>query len=120
MRKMGIAMLTIAWKIVSHAAHTQFTPNARPYHPNDPEATCGSVGLKNVVTANPSSTIPYAAPRRRIPDHPDFQRRDTSRTTSTPVPYSHRFRSAWIGLSHASGGVDPVIASGRSAANNTK
>src|SRR3972149_10019951 len=119
MRKMGKAMLTIAWKVVSQTAHTQFTPKRRPYQEREPDATWGRVGSKNVISARPSSMIPYAAPIMRIPGQPVFHRKESSRTTRTPVPYSHRFRRSWIGLSHARGGVDPVIASGRNAARKT-
>src|SRR3972149_1736151 len=114
MRKMGNAMLTVAWKVVSQTAQTQFTPKRRPYQEREPDATWGSVGSKNVANARPSSMIPYAAPRSKMPGHPAFHRRESSRTTRTPVPYSHRFRRAWMGLSHARGGGDPGSAPGRS------
>jgi len=64
--------------------------------------------------------IPYAAPRRRIPGQPAFQRTASSRHTRTPEPYSQRRRPTRNGFSQPAGGVDPVIASGRTAARRTR
>src|SRR5437879_6252831 len=105
MRKIGIAMLTTAWWIVSHTAQTQFTSNHRPYQARVPRSI--QPGSKNDFTARPSSMIPYAAPRRRMLGHPVFQRTAVSRMTRTPAPYSQINNSAAIGFSHSRGGVDP-------------
>src|SRR2546425_2207287 len=104
-RKIGIAMLTTAWYIVSHTAQTQFTSSHRPYQPSVPRSI--QPGSKNDFTARPSSMIPYAAPRRRMLGQPVFQRTAVSRMTRTPAPYSQINSSAAIGFSHSRGGVDP-------------
>src|SRR6266581_4141684 len=104
-RKIGIAMLTTAWLIVSHTAHTQFTSNHRPYQPSVPRSI--QPGSKNDFTARPSSMIPYAAPRRRMLGHPVFHRTAVSRMTRTPAPYSQIRRSGVIGFNHSTGGEDP-------------
>src|SRR2546422_8201623 len=117
-RKMGNAELDAAWKIGSHIVHTQFTPAQWPYEPSTP--TTGEFGSNIVFTVRASSMIPYAAPRRRIPGHPARQRMESSRHTRTPAPYSQRRRPTVIGVSPRSGGVDPVIASGRRTARPTR
>src|SRR6266581_2867740 len=117
-RKIGIAMLTTAWLIVSHTAHTQFTSNHRPYQPSVPRSI--QPGSKNDFTARPSSTIPYAAPRRRMLGHPVFQRTAVSRTTKTPAPYSQIKNNAAIGFSHSRGGVDPESISAMTGERRTR
>src|SRR2546429_1368555 len=105
MRKIGFAMLTTGWQIVSQTAQTQFASSHRPYQPSVPRSI--QVGSKNDFTARPSSMIPYAAPRSMMLGQPVFHRTAVSRMTRTPAPYNQIKKRAAIGFSHSRGGVDP-------------
>src|SRR6267143_3138159 len=91
--------------MVNQTAQTQFTSSHRPYQPRVPRSI--QVGSKNDFTARPSSMMPYAAPRSRIPGQPVFQRTAVSRITRTPAPYNQIRKRTAIGFSHSRGGVDP-------------
>lgn len=55
-RKMGKAMLNVAWYMVSHMAQIQLVSIHRPYQPRSPRSI--HVESKKDLTAKPSSTIP--------------------------------------------------------------